>query len=189
MFRLRNKQTERRGRAQREYPRVSPGETGETGERTSEIHGDRNEGKQRREEKARARGRERDREREREKKQKNIKGTPKRRGKAEGEEKSSGGGKNVSGTGYNGRIAHEYNEILQCNSHKALETTKASGLTGANRVGGGRGCSAIKMPAPKHIISTVAPRFCSLSPSLSLSLYLVLPTPRFTPSPDTPRDL
>lgn len=40
------------------------------------------------------------------------------------------GGETVSGTGYNGRIAHDYNEILQCNSHKALETTKASGRTG-----------------------------------------------------------
>lgn len=33
-------------------------------------------------------------------------------------------GKNVSGMVYNGRIAREYNEILQCNSHKASETTK-----------------------------------------------------------------
>lgn len=33
-------------------------------------------------------------------------------------------GKNVSGMAYNGRIAREYNEILQCNSHKASETTK-----------------------------------------------------------------
>lgn len=36
-------------------------------------------------------------------------------------------GKNVSGMAYNGRIAREYNEILQCNSHKASETTKGQG--------------------------------------------------------------
>lgn len=36
-------------------------------------------------------------------------------------------GKNVSGMVYNGRIAREYNEILQCNSHKASETTKGRG--------------------------------------------------------------
>lgn len=40
------------------------------------------------------------------------------------EEKKIREGKNVSGMVYNGRIAREYNEILQCNSHKASETTK-----------------------------------------------------------------
>lgn len=45
--------------------------------------------------------------------------------------------KNVSGMGYNGCIVQEYNEILQCNSHKALETTNVAEVGGrGHRVGG-----------------------------------------------------
>lgn len=35
-------------------------------------------------------------------------------------------GQNVSVVDYNGCIAHKYNEILQCNSHKALGNNKKS---------------------------------------------------------------